>query len=125
MDNGRTPTAPRRIIPAVLRIDPAAALVWRSPSTLQIGVDPPLAVLRDLLPTAERIVTALVAGTDPASLAALAVDRALEPAELHRILAAVEPALAPVPPPPAVPALVEGPPDLVAGLGVAEGLLAR
>jgi hypothetical protein len=125
VDNGRTSAAPRRIIPAVLRIDPAAALVWRSPSTLQIGVDPPLAVLGDLPPTAERIVTALVAGTDAVSLAALAVDRALEPAELHRILAAVEPALAPEAPPPAARVLVEGPPDLVAGLGVAEGLLAR
>ncbi|HEV7624567.1 MAG TPA: hypothetical protein VGO26_10535 [Amnibacterium sp.] len=109
----------------MLRIDPAAALVWRSPSTLQIGVDPPLAVLADLPPTAERLVTALVAGTDPATLAALAVDRDLEPDELQRILTAVEPALMPAPPPAPSPVLVEGPQELVAGLGVTGGLLAR
>ena len=125
MENRRRAAAGSRIIPGVLRIDPAAAIVWRSPSTLQIGVDPPLAVLDDLPPTAERLVTALVAGTDRATLAALAADRAVEPHELHRILSAVAPALAPEPTAASDPVLVEGPPDLVAGLGVAEGLLSR
>lgn len=109
----------------MLRIDPAAVLVWRSPSTLQIGVDPPLAVLTDLPPTAERLVAALVAGTDQAALAALAIDRQMGRAELQRLLDAVRPALLPEPPAPSAPVLVEGPPDLVAGLGVAEGLLAH
>ncbi len=109
----------------MLRIDPAAALVWRSPSTLQIGVDPPLAVLTDLPPTAERLVAALVAGTDPPALAALAAARLVEPAELQRLLDAVRPALLPEPAAPSLPVLVEGPPDLVAGLGVADGMRAR
>ena len=114
-----------RIIPAVLRIDPAASLVWRSPATLQIGVDPPLAVLPDLPPTAERLLTALVAGTDRRSLGLLAEDRGFSPEELERLLEALRPALTPpeAPRPPVV--LVEGPPDLVSLLGVAEGLAAR
>jgi hypothetical protein len=125
VENRRRGTPRSRIIPAVLRIDPAAALVWRSPSTLQIGVDPPLAVLTDLPPTAERLVAALVAGTDPATLAALAIDRLVDPAELQRLLDVVGPALLPEPATPSARVLVEGPPDLVAGLGVADGLLAH
>ena len=109
----------------MLRIDPAAALVWRSPSTLQIGVDPPLAVLTDLPPTAERLVAALVAGTDAPTLTALATDRLVDPVALQQLLDAVAPALLPEPAPPFPPVLVEGPPDLVAGLGVAERLLAH
>ena len=109
----------------MLRIDPAAALVWRSPSTLQIGVDPPLAVLTDLPPTAERLVAALVAGTDAPTLTALATDRLVDAVALQQLLDAVAPALLPEPAPPFPPVLVEGPPDLVAGLGVADRLLAH
>ena len=125
MENGSGPPAVARIIPAVLRIDPAAALVWRSPVTLQIGVDPPLAVLPDLPPTAERLLTALVAGTDLESLGRLAEARGFTPDELERLLKSLEPALArPASPTPSA-VLVEAPPDLVPLLGVADGLTAR
>ena len=125
MDNRSATALVSRIIPAVLRIDPAAALVWRSPVTLQIGVDPPLAVLPDLPPTAERLLTALVAGTDRPSLGALAEERGFTPEELEHLLEALEPALTrpDAPQPSAV--LVEAPPDLLPLLGVADGLAAR
>lgn len=125
MENRCGPAEVSRIIPAVLRIDPAAALVWRSPDTLQIGVDPPLAVLPDLPPTAERLLTALVAGTDLASLGLLAEARGFTPGELERLLEALEPALTrPAAPTPSS-VLVEAPPNLLPLLGVADGLTAR
>jgi hypothetical protein len=124
VDNGRRDRRPARIIPAVLKLDPAAALVWRTPTTLQIGVDPPLAVLPDLPPTAERLLAALVAGTDRPSLGVLAQERGMAEADLEALLLAVTPALSTPAGAPPAPVLVEGPPELAHTLGVADGLVA-
>ncbi len=52
----------------VLRLDPRLPLVWRSPSSLQVGVDSAVIRLDDVSVAAERLISALVAGVTPAGL---------------------------------------------------------
>ena len=49
----------------VLRLNPTVPLLWRSPSSLQLGSDRVLAVLDDVTPGQERLVAALAAGVTP------------------------------------------------------------
>ncbi len=46
----------------VLKLDPRFPLVWRTPSSLQLGVDPAVVTLHDVSETTERLLAALVAG---------------------------------------------------------------
>jgi bacteriocin biosynthesis cyclodehydratase domain-containing protein len=46
----------------VLRLDPRFPLVWRTPTSLQLGVASPVVVLDDVTPADERIIAALSAG---------------------------------------------------------------
>ena len=45
-----------------LRLDPRYPVVWRSPDSIQIGVDRPLAVITALSPGLERVLAALYVG---------------------------------------------------------------
>jgi len=47
---------------AVLRLDPRRCIVWRDPTTLQIGIDPALAVLEGIDGAELRLVDALAVG---------------------------------------------------------------
>ena len=76
----------------VLKLDPAYPLVWRSPSSLQLGVDPAIVTLHDVSETTERLVAALVAGVGLPGLTMLARGRL---AELDELLRVVEPVLLP------------------------------
>ena len=51
-----------------LRIDPTIALVWRSPSTLQLGFNQPLAVIAEITPTQELMIAALTIGVSRSGL---------------------------------------------------------
>ena len=46
----------------ILRLDPRLPLVWRSPSSVQLGVDPPVVVLEEVTEIQERILAALAVG---------------------------------------------------------------
>jgi bacteriocin biosynthesis cyclodehydratase domain-containing protein len=46
----------------VLKLDPLYPLVWRSPTSLQLGVAAPVVVLDDVTPADERIIAALSVG---------------------------------------------------------------
>jgi bacteriocin biosynthesis cyclodehydratase domain-containing protein len=76
----------------VLKLDPRYPLVWRSPSSLQLGVDPAIVTLHDVSETTERLIAALVAGVGLPGLTMLARGRLAERDELLRL---VEPVLLP------------------------------
>jgi bacteriocin biosynthesis cyclodehydratase domain-containing protein len=76
----------------VLRLDPRLPLVWRSPSDVQLGIDPPVIVLREVSPVQERMIAALVAGVSAPGLTMIAGGQATERDELlERLAPALEP----------------------------------
>lgn len=70
------------------RIDPRFPVVWRSPSSVQVGVDPPRAVLEPVGEGVERMLAALVSGVTEPGLALLSAGE-----DPDALLAALEPAL--------------------------------
>ncbi|MCU1546497.1 MAG: hypothetical protein JWP30_1597 [Homoserinimonas sp.] len=52
----------------VLHIDPRFPLVWRTPSSLQFGVDQPPVVIHNVTNAQERVIAALIAGVTPSGL---------------------------------------------------------
>ncbi|MDO7881348.1 hypothetical protein [Antiquaquibacter soli] len=79
----------------ILKLDPRWPLVWRDPATLQIGIDPPRAVLGGLSALEERLVAALAVGVPRFGLEALADGRSdLIDALLERLSPVLSPAAA-------------------------------
>lgn len=78
-----------------LRLDPRLPIVWRTPHSLQIGVDPVLAHLDDVSDGDARLVDALAVGVTRAGLAMLAEHAGVPDHRVERLLAGVAPALAP------------------------------
>jgi len=77
----------------VLRLDPRLPVVWRDPHTMQVGLEPPVAVLADLAPAEERMLAALAVGVTEHALRVLAGgDGAGVSALLQRVRPALEPA---------------------------------
>ncbi|MCY7413495.1 MAG: hypothetical protein LH471_10745 [Salinibacterium sp.] len=74
----------------ILRLDPRLPVVWRSPMSVQIGVDPPRVRLDDVSPTTERLISALVAGVTRPGLTMCA---GRESVECDALLEAVAPVL--------------------------------
>jgi hypothetical protein len=95
----------------VLRIDPAAPPLWRTPDSLQFGHDPALAVLDEVPVGAERVLHALACGAARRRLEAVAKESGLD--DLDGLLVRLRPVLvrgAADPPPLRI--AVDGPPDL-------------
>lgn len=78
----------------MLRIDPAARPLWRSPDAVQFGDDPVLAVLDPVPPGCEPVLAALVDGAPRARLEAVADEAGLPRTALDGMLAALGPVLA-------------------------------
>jgi hypothetical protein len=96
----------------VLRIDPAAPPLWRTPDSLQFGHDPALAVLDDVPAGVERVLHALVAGAGRRRLETVAKEAGLD--DLDGLLAHLRPVLVRgTPDAPPLRIAVDGPPDLV------------
>src|SRR5882757_8454708 len=74
----------------VLKLDPRYPVVWRSPSSLQVGVDPAIARLDDVTELQERMLAALAVGVSTPGLAMIARGR---DAERDALMRAVSPAL--------------------------------
>jgi len=74
----------------ILRLDPRLPVVWRSPMSVQIGLDPPRVRLDDVSPTTERLIAALVAGVTRPGLTMIA---GRDTAECGALLEALHPAL--------------------------------
>lgn len=78
----------------ILRLDPRLPLVWRSPSSVQLGIDPAVVVLDDVTELDERMLAALVVGVGDSGLAMIAGSNT---AERDALLAALGPALSTAP----------------------------
>jgi len=75
----------------VLRLDPRYPIVWRTPSSVQLGVDPPAVVLEGISAVQERMLAALAVGVSQPGLAMLSRGR---DAERDALLATLAPVLA-------------------------------
>jgi len=74
----------------ILRLDPRLPLVWRSPSSAQLGIDPVVVVLDEVTETDERMLAALAVGVSDSALAMVSGATAVE---ADALLAALGPAL--------------------------------
>ena len=74
----------------ILKLDPRWPVVWRTPHSAQVGIDPPKAVLEDLTLTQERMLSALILGISAPGMKLLREDT---PGERDRLLDTLAPAL--------------------------------
>jgi bacteriocin biosynthesis cyclodehydratase domain-containing protein len=82
-----------------LRIDPRLPLVWRSPQSLQLGVDRPAVVLETVSNAEERMLAALIGGTTRTGLGLVADAAGASMDDVDALLDRVGPALVPAPRP--------------------------
>lgn len=104
----------------ILRLDPRRAVVWRTPDSMQIGVDPALVVLDAVSDGDARLVAALGTGVTRAGLEVLAHAARVGDDEVERLLARLGPALTRAPAEAEPPARVA-----VVGAGSAAARVAR
>lgn len=72
----------------ILKLDPRWPVIWRSPTSVQIGIDPPRVVLHGVTESDERMLATLAVGVSPSGLDLVGTDAAdfvtqLEPALLQ------------------------------------------
>ncbi len=77
----------------VLRLDPDRPVLWRSPSSLQIGALAPAAVIDDVAPGAERLLAALAGGISRSGYDMLARSAGIPADVAERLLTDLGPAL--------------------------------
>mgnify|MGYP000181463093 CR=1 FL=1 len=76
----------------MLRIDPALALVWRSPTCVQVGVPDPL-VVHEITPAQEHLLVALRAGVSSIAFDAIARMQGISATECAQFLSVFRPSL--------------------------------
>lgn len=91
-----------------IRIDPTLEFVWRDPATVQLGTDPPRAVVPVPTTAEERFLCALRRETGRDALTALADTVGCRPEVAASVLAAASPAVIEVLPPPSPRVQVHG-----------------
>jgi bacteriocin biosynthesis cyclodehydratase domain-containing protein len=79
----------------VLKLDPRFPLVWRSPSDMQFGVDPPQLVLHDITSAQEVLIAALVPGISRSGLSMIATSGGASEDDIAALLELVQPVLLP------------------------------
>ena len=77
----------------ILALDPRFPLLWRSPTSLQLGVDRPVTVLPTVSVAHERMLAALQVGIPSPGLDLLGSESGLDERELAAFRRAIEPAL--------------------------------
>lgn len=77
----------------VLKLDPAVPLVWRTPRSLQFGIEHPLVTIDDVTTADERIIVALQNGVPRAVLDRIAASAGAGTAAVDAIIEALSPAL--------------------------------
>jgi bacteriocin biosynthesis cyclodehydratase domain-containing protein len=78
-----------------IRLDPHLPLVWRTPDSLQLGVDRPPVVLTAVSRLDERLLAALVQGVSRGGLDMIAAAEGATPAQVAQLLDLLRPALLP------------------------------
>jgi bacteriocin biosynthesis cyclodehydratase domain-containing protein len=81
----------------VLKLDARFPLVWRSPSDMQFGVDPPRLVLRDVTSAQELLIASLVPGISRSGLSMIANSGGASEDDITSLLAVLAPILIPSP----------------------------
>jgi len=79
----------------VLKLDPRYRLLWRSPTSLQFGLDRPPVVLSELGEADDRMLAQLIRGISRSGLSMVAEDAGVGEAAVTRLLDAVSPILCP------------------------------
>lgn len=79
----------------ILKLDPRFPLLWRTPTSLQFGVDAPPAVLSAVTNADERMIAALVGGVSRSGLSAIGTGAGAAEAQVARLLDAISPVLLP------------------------------
>jgi hypothetical protein len=77
----------------VLKLVDGIPLVWRTPTSVQLGVDSPTVVVEDVTAGVERLLTALRSGISPSGWNMLARDAKVPPEVAAALLAALQPVL--------------------------------
>jgi bacteriocin biosynthesis cyclodehydratase domain-containing protein len=112
----------------VLKLADDLPIVWRSPTSIQLGIDAPRIVLDDVGAGEERLITALRRGISPSGWSMLARDSGIGAERAAWVLAALEPVLSAAPATASGRALVLGDGPLataIAALLLDAGRLAR
>lgn len=76
-----------------LALDPRLPLLWRTPDSLQLGVDDPPVVLTHVTTAHEKMLAALAVGLTPEGLTLIGTDSGLSPAQISDFERAIGPAL--------------------------------
>ncbi len=92
----------------VLRLDPQRPVVWRTPTSLQIGVTRPSVVLHDLDAASEHMIAALGAGISHSGLVMIARSAGATESQADALLTRLRPALIAERPPAIAPVVVAG-----------------
>jgi len=79
----------------VLKLAEGVPLVWRSPSSIQVGVDDPTIVLEDVTPGVERLIAALRAGISSSGWTMLGRDAGVPAGDARTLLDRLGPVLTP------------------------------
>ncbi len=79
----------------VLKLDSRVPVVWRTPTSVQLGVDPPRVVFDDVTTVQERMLAALESGVSRPGLDLIARESGSDERDVDRLLAAVAPAMEP------------------------------
>lgn len=79
----------------VLKLDSRFPLVWRTPQSLQFGLDRPSVVLDAVSEADERVISALQRGISRSGAVMIGQTAGLDDLAIHGLLAALEPALEP------------------------------
>ncbi|MCU1534884.1 MAG: hypothetical protein JWR53_1365 [Glaciihabitans sp.] len=77
----------------VLKLDPAVTIVWRSPESMQFGLEPSRVVLDGVTNAQERMIAALSAGISPSGLLMVARSAGAADDERESLLQALQPVL--------------------------------
>ena len=77
----------------VLQLDPSLPLVWRTPTSLQLGVSSPAVVLHDVDEATERMIAALAAGVTRPGLGMIGRSAGATEDRVEELLDEVSPAL--------------------------------
>ncbi len=83
----------RHHVRMALRLDPRIPVVWRTPDSIQLGVDRPLTVVSGLTPALERVLGALGGGVPLSGALMLGRSAGASEPEITRLLDALRPAL--------------------------------
>ncbi|HSP51492.1 MAG TPA: hypothetical protein VLO00_01230 [Cryobacterium sp.] len=76
-----------------LRLDPRYPVVWRSPESIQVGVDHPLVVITAMSPGLERVVAALAVGVPRSGALMIGREGGASDEAILELLRALRPAL--------------------------------